>query len=78
MSRKKCLEAEINKAIQEKSTFAVSIQIPDCPKPEIIINPWDNLEYKLEYYKKAYNDDLELINNTKIKIVDFGIPYNTK
>lgn len=73
MNRKRCLEYEINKAIKEKNMFAVCVLLPGCTKPEIIINPWDNLEYKLEYYKKAYNDNLELINNTEIKIIDFGI-----
>jgi hypothetical protein len=41
-------------------------------KEEIIINKPYNVADKLDYYKKAYNDNLELISNPKIKIIDFG------
>lgn len=73
MNRKLCLESEMRKAIEEKKSFLISVTIPGCNKPEIIINPWENLEYKLEYYKKAYTDNLELVHNNEIKIIDFGI-----
>ena len=36
---------------------------------ELIANP-EGLD-KLEYIKQAYNDELELVNNPKIKIVGF-------
>jgi hypothetical protein len=37
--------------------------------PEIIINPKANFETKLDYYSKAYNEDLTLKSNPSIKIV---------
>jgi len=49
----------------------VKIQMEGFPKPEIIINPIDNFDAKLEYYKKAYNDDLTLKTFNGIKIVGF-------
>lgn len=78
MNKKICLENEMKKAIKEKKAFAVSVSVPNCVKPEIIINPWENLEYKLDYYKKAYNDNLELVHNNEIKIIDFGMLYDKK
>lgn len=38
---------------------------------EIIINPGENFDKKLEYYKKAYNDNLVLKSYNGIKIVGF-------
>ena len=73
MNRKLCLESEMIKAIEEKKSFLISVLIPGCKQPEIIINPWENLEYKIEQYKKEYTDNLELISDNKIKIIDFGI-----
>jgi hypothetical protein len=49
----------------------VKIQMQGFEKPEIIINPLENFEEKLEYYKKAYNDDLTLKSFNGIKIVGF-------
>lgn len=40
---------------------------------EIIINPTANFESKLEYYKRAYNDDLTLKSfNSKIVGFTYG------
>ncbi|AYP68207.1 hypothetical protein PQE75_gp075 [Bacillus phage vB_BcoS-136] len=39
--------------------------------PEMIINPRENIEEKLEYYKMAYNEDLTLKFNHNIGIVDY-------
>lgn len=38
--------------------------------PEYIINKASNFNSKLEYYKKAYNDDMQLIANNSISIVN--------
>lgn len=42
---------------------------------EFIINPHHNILDKLEYYKKAYNNDLTLKSNPNIKIV--GLAYGS-
>lgn len=41
------------------------------PAPEIIINPKANIADKINYYMKAYNEDLTLKNNPKIRITAF-------
>lgn len=40
-------------------------------KPEIIINPKENFEAKLAYYKRSYNNDLTLKANPSIKIIRY-------
>ena len=47
--------------------------MPDLPSCEIICNPYENLDKKLEYYLKAYNDNLTLKTFDKIKIIAFGM-----
>ena len=47
--------------------------MPDLPSCEIIYNPYENLDKKLEYYLKAYNDNLNLKTFDKIKIIAFGM-----
>ena len=55
----------------EASFVAVKIKMDDFPKEEIIINPIENAEKKLEYYLSAYNKDLTLKSCNKIKIIAF-------
>ena len=52
---------------------AVKIQTEGHPGAEVIINPKENFDVKLEYYKKAYNDDLILKAFNGIKII--GLTY---
>lgn len=49
----------------------VKIEMQGFESPEIIINPIANFESKLQYYKKAYNEDLTLKTFSGIKIVGF-------
>lgn len=49
----------------------VKIQMQDFADCEVIINPRANFRSKLEYYKKAYNEDLTLKAFNGIKIVGF-------
>jgi len=53
--------------------MGVAIKMPDLEKLEIIINPYDNFDRKLEYYTKAYNSNLELNTFNKIKIVGISV-----
>lgn len=60
---KKALETLFRNAQTEKAAFvAVKIQTEGSSKPEIIINPHENIEDKLAYYMSAYDDDLTLIS----------------
>ena len=45
-----------------KQFLAVKIETEGNPGPEIIVNPSENINAKMAYYDKAYNDDLELIS----------------
>jgi len=68
----KSLEEEFKIAIETKAKFiAVKIQTEASTDAEIIINPNANFPKKLEYYKKAYNEDLTLKAFNGIKITDF-------
>lgn len=49
---------------------AVVVEMPGATSPEFIVNPPENLEYKLDYYTEKYNEDLELKGFPAIKIVD--------
>ena len=61
-----------NRAIsQEENYIGVRIETQGSARPEIIINPTENFETKLEYYQKAYNDDLTLKSFNGIKITGF-------
>ena len=56
---------------QNKKYVGVKIQMQGFSKPEIIINENENFNSKLDYYKKAYNEDLTLKTFNGIKIVGF-------
>ncbi|WP_431785925.1 hypothetical protein [Paenibacillus lactis] len=51
---------------------AVKILMDGFEKPEIIINEKENIDSKLEYYKKAYNDDLSHKYSNGIRIVNYS------
>ena len=66
------LENCFNEAMkQHKNYVGVLIRMQGFPKPEIIINENANILVKLDYYKKAYNDDLTLKTFNGIKIIGF-------
>lgn len=65
---KQCFET----AIENNSKYvAVKIETRGSEGAEIIINPRCNFENKLEYYQKAYTDDLVLKTYDGIRIVGF-------
>lgn len=50
----------------------VDVKMPNCTATERIINPPENIDAKLAYYKSAYDDNLYLKANMGIEIVSFG------
>lgn len=50
----------------------VAVQAYDSA-PEFIINPKENFNEKLSYYREAYSNDLTLKSNPHIKIIDYDI-----
>lgn len=66
------LEECFKTAIENNSKYiAVKIETRGLEGAEIIINPRCNFEAKLEYYKKAYTDDLVLKTYDGIRIIGF-------
>jgi len=65
------LEFIIKQAIRSKISVGVFIEMHGFEMPEIIINPPENLEKKLEYYKATYNENLEHKNAKGIRIIGY-------
>lgn len=75
MTRKEKFLEEISLAVHGVETgtigipnLTVFIEMPDLPYHEQIFNPYENMSYKHAYYKAAYDDDLRLKANPKIRI----------
>ena len=68
MSKLEKLIETMEYAVLNGKGIMVLITMPDLPEPEMITNPSNNVKVKMEYYKKAYNDNLELKNNPVITI----------
>ncbi|OSA89122.1 UNVERIFIED_ORG: hypothetical protein B2H93_16850 [Clostridium botulinum] len=66
------LEECFKGAKENNATYmAVGVKHDDSESAELIINPNVNFDDKLEYYKKAYTNNLILKNCDKIKITGF-------
>lgn len=66
------LERCFDGAKKENATWvAVVVKAPNCESSELILNPNVNFDTKLEYYKKAYDFELNLKSCKDIKIVGF-------
>lgn len=55
--------------------IAVEITIPGQQTSEVIVNRYENLDNKLEFYKKAYDDDGVHCMNKDVKIIDAWCVY---
>ncbi|HRR51174.1 MAG TPA: hypothetical protein P5252_05060 [Candidatus Cloacimonas sp.] len=66
------LEFIIKQAIKTKVNVGVFIEMPGFESPEIIINPVENLEKKLEYYKNIYDENLNHKHAEGIKIIGYA------
>lgn len=78
---KQKFEAVISDGINRHKVFlCVKIATEGNPAPEIIINPSENFKQKLAYYRKAYDESMELIsakqNGKSVKIVDVIMTNN--
>lgn len=49
----------------------IKVLLPDSKEPEIIINPFNNFDSKLEYYEKTYTDDLRHKHDLQVEIIGF-------
>lgn len=60
-------------AIENKHKFiGVKIKIQGFVEPEIVINPRENFENKLKYYRKSYDENLVLKTYSGIEIIGFA------
>lgn len=64
------LRAAFKSAKDNKCAICVEIEMPGQKSHELIINDYDALDNKLEYYLKAYDENLIHSMNDRIKIVD--------
>lgn len=62
-------------AILQKTDIAVEITVPGQETTEVIINRAENLENKLKFYKKAYDENCTHCMNKDVKIVDAWCVY---
>lgn len=60
-------------AKESESDIAIELTVPTRDESEIIIVKNANLDYKLDYYLKSYNDNLELERFTEIKILNMSL-----
>jgi len=67
---RKDLEAAFKLAKENKNGICVEIQMPNQKTNELIINDYSALDVKLEYYLKAYDENLVHSMNDRIKIVN--------
>ena len=61
------------RTVEEKEDSFLIVVVSIDGKKEMIVNKLENAKSKIEYYANAYNDDLTLKNNNKIKIVAYQI-----
>lgn len=57
-------------AKETKMDIAIEVTIPGQESTEVIVNRYENLENKLEFYKKAYDENGIHCMNKDVKIVD--------
>jgi len=65
------LEFVVKTAIKTKQSLGLIIEMPGFEMPEMIVNPVENLEKKLDYYKNTYDEDLEHKHAKGIKIIGY-------
>lgn len=77
MENKKCnlelLEKVIKDAKENRKCVAIALHMPNQKEDEIIVNHYNSLDTKLEYYKNTYDEDLVMRRNSKIYMTAFKL-----
>lgn len=68
MNREKLI-AVFNLAKESKNDIAVEVTIPGQETTEVIINRHENLDNKLTFYTKAYDENCVHCMNKEVRIV---------
>lgn len=76
MNKSELISIFIEAKMRGMDFVGVSIKTPTLTSPEIIINPFDNLEAKLDYYITAYDDNLHLKACNTIQITNIAYANN--
>ena len=75
MTRKEIFNDVFSTALAQKQGIKVEIASPDMPLNEIIVNPPENVKYKIEYYNAAYDDEMKLKHNPNIVMMNPSVHY---
>lgn len=68
------LEAYAKVRLESNEPIKLLIDMPGFPEPELITNPPENIEKKIEYYKATYNhDDLTHKHASGVQIIAVAI-----
>lgn len=70
MNMKK-LELYAQQCLAANKPIQLLIDMPGFSAPELIVNPPENIEKKMEYYKATYDENCEHKHASGIAIVDF-------
>lgn len=73
LSTQQELEEVFNRSIKNNNGLGVLIDMPGYEFPELIINPPENLEKKLAYYKATYDENLNHKHAEGIRIVGYAL-----
>lgn len=69
MNKQDLIDA-FDECIKYNLPICIVLKLPETPANELIINPPDNFEKKIDYYKNTYDDNLINKNNPEIKILN--------
>lgn len=67
---KEKLESVFDECRKNGVPICVAVKLPDMKENELIINPPDNFDKKIEYYRNNYDDNLRHKNGSGVEIVD--------
>lgn len=75
MKREELIE-KFNEALENKNDICVAVTIPNQNELEYIINKYNSIKNKLDYYCKAYDENCVHCMNDKIIIKEvFSIDF---
>lgn len=73
-SPRELFHRHVRRAIRKgDQTLTVFVELPGYKKPEMIVNPPENLIDKLTYYMGAYDENMRLKSTPEIRITAFEV-----
>lgn len=65
------LKKVVDRAIENEKSLGLYVVVPGLEDPECIMNTARNLPGKMEYYSRAYDDELNHKNADGVKIIGY-------